>query len=114
MKNIIVATLLAVGFLMTTSCAVTDVTKTVKGHYDATNPNDVEILFTRPTKTFIELGSVSAAKFQPSQTATMHNAFRQKAAALGANAVLLSNSGFDNNGLLWATGVAIRYGEPKQ
>lgn len=116
MKTKIFITLLAIicslGFV--TGCAVTDVTKTAKGHYDATNPNDVEILFTKPSKPYIELGSVSAAKFQAGQTATMHNAFREKAAALGANAVLILNSGFDGNGMLWATGVAIRYGQPQQ
>ena len=114
MKIKILVSLLAlvcsIGFFA--GCAVTDVTKTAKGHYDSTNPNDVDIVFTRPSKPYIELGSVSAAKFQPGQTATMHNAFREKAAALGANAVIILNSGFDNNGLLWATGVAIRYGQP--
>ena len=97
------------GAALLAGCATTDVTKTGKGHYDATNPNNVEILMTKPNRTFVELGSVSAAKFKPKQTAIMHNAFRSKAAALGADAVFIINSGIDEKGHLWATGVAVRY-----
>ncbi|MFO1487991.1 MAG: hypothetical protein U1F65_05905 [Verrucomicrobiota bacterium] len=97
------------GVALLAGCATTDVTKTGKGHYDPTNPNNVEILMTKPAREFIELGAVSAAKFKPKQTATMHNAFRAKASALGADAVYIINSGIDQDGHLWATGVAVRY-----
>jgi hypothetical protein len=97
------------GGALIAGCATTDVTKTGKGHYDPTNPNNVEILMTKPDRRFIELGAVSAAKFKPKQTATMHNAFRSKAAALGADAVYIINSGIDQDGHLWATGVAVHY-----
>jgi hypothetical protein len=95
--------------ILLTGCAVVDVTKTAKGHYDATNPNDVEILVTRPTRAFEELGTVTASQFAPQETAKMHNAIRSKSAALGANAVILANSGILPNGHQWATGVAIRW-----
>ena len=100
-----------VGAVLLAGCATTDVTKTGKGHYDPTNANNVEILMTKPNRNFVELGAVSAAKFKPKQTATMHNAFRSKAAALGADAVYIINSGIDQDGHLWATGVAVRYSQ---
>jgi hypothetical protein len=93
-------------------CSVVDVTKTTKGFYDPTNPNDVEILKTRPDKPFVELGTVTATHFAPSESAVMHNAIREKSAALGATAVILTEEGIIPGGFggrRWATGVAIRY-----
>lgn len=95
------------------SCATVDVTKTAKGHYDATNPNDVEILKTRPTRPYIELGTITAADFPITATATMHNEIRAKAAALGANAAVLTEEGVMPGPRKWATGVAIRYTDSK-
>jgi hypothetical protein len=110
MKLAIVCVLaLAFGLM---GCASVDVTKTAKGFYEATNPNDVEILMTRPEKKYVELGSVTVSGFDPSETAKLHNAVRAKAAPLGANAVILLNQGLLPASFgpeLWATGVAIRY-----
>ncbi len=39
----------------------------------------------------------------------MHNALRNKSAALGADAVIILNSGIDQNAHLWATGVAVHF-----
>jgi hypothetical protein len=94
-------------------CAEVDVTKTAKGFYDQTNPNEVEILKTRPDKPYEELGTVTATGFSPSESAKMHNAIRAKSAALGATAVILTEEGIIRGGWgevrRWATGVAIRY-----
>jgi hypothetical protein len=93
-------------------CAAVDVTKTVKGFYDPTDPNEVEILKTRPDKPFIELGTVTATRFAPDETAKMHNAIRAKSSSLGATAVILTEEGIVRGGWglqRWATGVAIRY-----
>lgn len=96
-----------------TGCAIVDVTKTGKGFYDKTNPNDVEILKTRPERSYDELGTVTATGFAPAETAKMHNAIRSKSAALGANAVILTEEGIIpdgwGGGRKWSTGVAIRY-----
>jgi hypothetical protein len=98
------------GALLLTGCAIVDVTKTAEGHFDPTDPNTVEILVTRPDRPFMELGTVSASKFKLQDTAKMHNAIRAKSAPLGANAVILINSGVLPNGKWqWATGVAIRW-----
>lgn len=104
-KNIIVSLLL----LTLVGCASVDVTKTTKGFYDPTDPNEVEILKTRPDKLYVELGTVTATKFMASDTAKMHNAIRAKSAPLGATAVILTQEGFDRNNKRWAIGVAIRY-----
>lgn len=90
-------------------CATVDVTKTAKGYYEPTNPNDIEILMTRPERNYIEIATVSTSKWSQSETAKMHNALRAKCAPLGANAVILLNSGVTPQGHLWSTGVAIRY-----
>lgn len=101
---------LLVAAALLSGCAVVDVTKTAKGFYDKTNPNDVEILRTRPERSYVELGTVTASRFAPTETAKMHNAIRTKSAALGANAVILMEEGivpgFHGK---WSTGVAIRY-----
>ena len=93
-------------------CAEVDVTKTAKGFRDQTNPNEVEILKTRPDKPYEELGKVTATGFSPDESALMHNSIRAKSAALGATAVILTEEGIIRGGWgtrRWATGVAIRY-----
>lgn len=103
-KNIIIIMLL----LTLVGCASVDVTKTAKGFYDPTNPNEIEILKTIPDKPYEELGTITAVNFLPLDTAKMHNAIRAKSAALGATAVILTQEGIANN-KRWAMGVAIRY-----
>lgn len=93
-------------------CASVDVTKTAKGFYEPTNPNDVEILKTLPSKPFVELGTVTASGFGADESAVMHNEIRAKSAALGANAAVIQQEGFipgAGGPKKWATGVAIRY-----
>jgi hypothetical protein len=93
-------------------CAAVDITKTAKGFYNETDPNEVEILKTRPDKPYVELATVTATRFSPSESAKMHNAIRDKSAALGATAVILTEEGIVRGGWgmeRWATGVAIRY-----
>jgi hypothetical protein len=93
-------------------CASVDVTKTAKGFHAPTNPNDVEILLTKPTRSYEELGTINAVGFLPSETAKMHNALRTKAAPLGANAVILTGQGMINDGWgikQYVVGVAISW-----
>ena len=107
------ALVVAIACCVLTGCAAVDVTKTAKGFYDPTNPNEVEILKTRPEKQFIELGTVTATGFSPDESAKMHNAIRAKSSSLGAMAVILTEEGIVRGGWAglqrWATGVAIRY-----
>jgi hypothetical protein len=90
-----------------------DVTKTSKGFSAQTDPNNVEVLMTRPDKKFAELGAVSTSGWDPSDTAKMHNALRAKAAPLGADAVIIISSGLVPGGFgsmkMWVNAVAIKY-----
>ena len=98
--------------LMVCGCASVTVTKTAKGYFQPTDPDEVEILVTIPdraTRDFIELATVTTQKWSTNATAKMHNSLRAKCAPLGANAVVLGSSGIDYNGYFWASGVAIRY-----
>ena len=95
------------------SCATVDITKTSSGYSEPTDPNKVEILKTRPEQTYTELGTLTVTGFDSSDVAKMHNAIRQKAAPLGAHAVIVTEEGMVPEGFgnysRWATGVAIRY-----
>ena len=98
--------------IMLSSCATITVTKTGKGYYPPTDPDEVEILINVPnrnTNDFIELATVTTQKWETKDTAKMHNSLRAKCAPLGANAVILGDSGIDPKGKYWASGVAIRY-----
>ncbi len=97
-----------------TGCATVDVTKTAKGFYPATRADDVEILMSRPERSYTELATVSTANWNPSETAKMHNAIRAKTAPLGAHAVIITDSGIvvvRNSPKLWSTGFALRYSD---
>lgn len=100
---------LIVTWIALVSCASVDVTKTSKGFLSPTRADDVEILMSRPDKAYEEIASISTRGWNPSSTAKMHNALRSKAAPMGADAVVLINSGIDADGLLWSTGMAIHY-----
>jgi len=106
LKTTIVAMCAAV---IVSGCAVVDVTKTAAGFYNPTNPNLVQILKTVPDRKYIELGTISTTGFRLPQTAKMHNAIRTKSAALGADAVILTEEGVLPNNTKWATGVAIKF-----
>jgi hypothetical protein len=96
-------------FSLLCGCASVTATKTAKGYFAPTNPADIDILVTVPSRPYIELATVTTQNWSTQATAKMHNSLRAKCAPLGANAVILGSSGIDNNGLFWASGVAIRY-----
>lgn len=102
-------TLVVVASAVITGCTSVDVTKTAKGSFSPTVAADVDILRTRPDRKYIELATVTTTGHSPSSEAKMHNALREKTAPMGANAVILTESGIDVNGYLWSRGVAIRY-----
>lgn len=96
--------------LIICGCASVNVTKTAKGYFEPTTPDDIEILVTIPReRPYIELATVTTQKWSTADTAKMHNSLRAKCAPLGANAVILGSSGIDYEGYFWASGVAIRY-----
>ncbi len=95
--------------LVLCGCASVNVTKTAKGYFEPTDPAEIEILVTVPSRPYVELATVTTQKWSTKATAKMHNSLRTKCAPLGANAVVLGSSGIDPDGYFWASGVAIRY-----
>lgn len=89
-----------------------DMTKTAKGALAPANPNEVEVLMTRPERKYQELGTFTATGYPAMESAKMHNALRNKAAPLGANAVIITDSGQIRGEFgvqqLWVNGVAVR------
>ena len=106
-----IARFLSVSILLLaiSGCATVYVTKTAKGYHAPTDPDDVEILMTVPTRPFTELATVSTTNWNTKATAKMHNSLRAKCAPFGADAVILKDSGIDHRGYFWATGVAISF-----
>lgn len=95
-----------------TGCAQVDVTKTAKGFFEPTRPDNVDILMTVPDRAYTELATISTSNWSPNETAKMHNALRAKSAPLGAHAVVITDSGvivIRNSPKLWSTGFALRY-----
>ena len=108
MKKIYLLGLVCVLFIAC-GCATINVTKTGKGYFDPTSPDDVEILILPPQRPYIELATVTTQKWDTMSTAKMHNSLRSKCAPIGADAIILTSSGFDTNGEFWTSGVAIKY-----
>ncbi len=102
-------------FFASLSCAVEriNVTKTTKAVYSPTGPTAVEILVNRPQRPFVELATVGATGVNVNDTAKMHETLRAKAAALGADAVVMMNQGITGR-YIWVTGVVIRYKTSKE
>lgn len=113
MKLLIRPALLAAMATLLISCASVNITKTGAGYFAPTDPNQVEILMTVPTRAYVELGTVTINGFDAGDEAKMHNAIRAKAAPLGASSVIIQSQGMIPKGWgqfdRWATGVAIRY-----
>lgn len=109
MQRTLCLTSIVVWLAIAAGCATIDVTKTGKGFFEPTRADDVQVLMSLPDRRYEEVASISTRGWSPNATAKMHNALRSKAAPMGANAVVLQNSGIDANGLLWSTGMAIRY-----
>lgn len=111
MRSLVLSGMLLFGPILI-GCATVDVTKTAKGFYSPTRADDVEILMSRPERKYVELGTVSTSNWSPKDTAKMHNAIRAKTAPLGADAVVITDSGIvviRNSPSLWATGFALHF-----
>jgi hypothetical protein len=108
MKNIITnLACVLLGLALFTGCANTNSPDVTKG--PMTNPGNVAILFGNPPKSFVEVGTVSTPKTQPTAGETWQHSLQKQAAARGADAVLVDNSTLDNSNSPMVTGKAIRY-----
>jgi len=114
MKSIHSVTLGILACLSLSACGTVEITKTGRGFNNPTNPSTVDILMTVPRRPYEELGIFRASGFMKSETAVMHNAIRTKAAELGANAALITDTGLaperpGGTPLLFANGVALKW-----
>lgn len=104
--------ILALGTSFATGCGRVDVTKTAPRSFPPTRAEDIEILMTLPLFQYTELATASTTKWKPKETVKMHNAMRAKTAPLGANAIVIMESGIvviRNKQYMWTNGFALRY-----
>lgn len=107
MKHTTTKLALAVLALTLSACSHIRVTKTAMGIYQPTNPTTVEIRATVPQdRSYDEIGMVSCDIL--GDPARSYNLIRQKAAAVGADAVILSNQMAFGSRLI-ISGAAIKY-----
>ena len=88
------------------SCSHVTVTKTGSGIFPPTNPTMVEIRATIPDRKFDELGMVTVDAYGDASQA--YNMIREKAAAVGADAVILQNQ-MPIPPRILINGVAVKY-----
>jgi hypothetical protein len=93
--------------LVSAACSTVNVTKTAKGIYLPTKPAEVEIKGLAPQSGYEEIGMVSG-NIYGNDPSTAYNTIRKKAAAIGADAVVLSNQ-MPYGGRILLNGVAIKY-----
>ena len=95
---------------ITTGCGShVNVTQTNTDYFTPSLTSEVQILATRPTREYVELATISTHEWDPDDTADMHEELREESAELGADAVIILNSGITVDDELWATGVASRF-----
>jgi hypothetical protein len=106
MKNTQKLLLMSLAIVLS-ACSHIRVTKTGMGIYPPTNPTTVEIRATVPQdRSYDEIGMVSCDIL--GDPARSYNLIRQKAAAVGADAVILSNQ-MAFGARLIISGAAIKY-----
>ena len=103
-KNNLILTCFA---LLLTACSHVSVTKTAMGIFPPTNPTTVEIRATVPKdRSYDEVGMVSCDIL--GDPARCYNLIRQKAAAVGADGVIITNQmAFGARSIM--SGAAIKY-----
>ncbi len=100
----------AAGALTLAGCANNyHITRTSKTEYAATKADQVEILMTKPDRAYSEIATITVTDQKPKETEKMHKELRERAAKLGANAVILTDTGIDADKKMWANGVAVRW-----
>lgn len=67
-----------------------EVSPMTQNHYQPTTQASVVILKLKPDRAYVEIADVSAMQFRQSQTEQILTEIRQKAAAVGADAVLIT------------------------
>jgi uncharacterized lipoprotein YajG len=92
------------GVALLAGCASSDTEKT-----PVTEPTRVTLLFSKPAKSYVAVGTVSTLKIQQNPGETWQNVLQKQAAARGADAVLIDTSTLNNINTPMVTGTAIHY-----
>jgi uncharacterized lipoprotein YajG len=100
---------LLLGIALLAGCATTDKTEADREQRPPTDPGRVTLLFSRPTKSYVELGTVSTLKVQPNRGQTWQQVLRRQGAARGADAVMVDMGAPNNINTPMINGTAIRY-----
>jgi transcriptional regulator of nitric oxide reductase len=101
---------LLIGATSMQSCKTASIMKTSSESFAKTNPDDIEVFMSKkPTKKFIELGTVSSSKhvmgFSRSDK-KIYKELKEKAASIGGNAIINLTEDLASK-----KGVVIRYTE---
>ena len=100
----------ALAALLLVGCTTVEVTRTTKEKFPRTKVAEVQILKTTPAQAYDEIGTVAVSGFKIKEASKMHQQLREKAAAVGADAVILTTENLDpKKDEYWATGAAIRF-----
>jgi hypothetical protein len=94
------------------ACSSTTAVRTGSTKHKSTNWRDVQVLTVRPERSFEEIGTLNTSGWKQKDTKKLYEDLRKQAAKMGANAVLVTETGVA--GLKeeqWLRAAAIRYGE---
>jgi hypothetical protein len=100
--------LLVLGLALLAGCA-TESAKVGETGPGPTDPGRVVLLFSRPERAYMELGTVSTLKVQPQRGQTWQEVLRRQGAQLGAEAVVVDTGMLNNPTTTFVNGAAIRY-----
>jgi hypothetical protein len=101
------------GFFAAAGCSSTTAVRTSETKYRSTNWRDVQVLTVRPERSFEEIGSLNTSGWKQKETKALYEDLRKQAAKMGANAVLITESGVSGiKEEQWLRAAAIRYSDP--
>ena len=91
------AVILAIASVLLSACTMGSGTRTSRRLYQPTQSSYVEILFREPTRPFTVVGPVSSFGAPLAAENAMYRAIQKEAAELGADAVIVEESGIMRN-----------------
>ena len=101
------------GLALLAGCATNNANQPGAQGGSTTNPNQIVLLFSKPEKPSIAVGTVSTLKVQPDRSETWESALRTQAAAVGADAIVVDTGTLNNMNTPMVTGTCIRYAKPQ-
>jgi hypothetical protein len=98
------------GCIIVPGCSNTTAVRTSETRYRSTKWQDVQVLTVRPERSFEEIGTLNTSGWKQKKTKALYEDLRKQAAKMGANAVLITESGVSGiKEEQWLRAAAIRY-----